>query len=72
MYRCLCAPCTKVHQYAEMMQYTRRQEEARDGLIYDAKLGVDFTAKGDRLVVKYNFYKMTFDPQAWARSIPSS
>ena len=41
-------------------------ENRKLGLVYSASLGVDFTAKGDRQVVKYNFYKMTFDPQAWS------
>ena len=50
--------------------YTRRNEpdeNEKHGLIYSKERGVDFTSKGDRLVVKYNFFKMTFDPQARAR-----
>lgn len=63
---------TTVPEYAAMMKHTRRddpEENAKLGLVFDPKLGVDFTAKGDRLVVKYNFFKMTFDPQAWAQSV---
>ena len=30
-----------------------------NGLVYHARLGVDFTSKGDRAVVQYNFFKLT-------------
>ena len=63
-------PPTTVAEYAQMMKYTRRNEpdeNEKHGLIYSKERGVDFTSKGDRLVVKYNFFKMTFDPQARAR-----
>lgn len=44
--------------YAAMMRFTSKAENADGELTYDALLGVDFTNKGDRAVVKYNFFKM--------------
>ena len=44
--------------YAAMMRFTSKPENADDELTYDPELGVDFTNKGDRAVVKYNFFKM--------------
>jgi len=47
-----------VEQYADMMKYTT-VSPPDDGLIHDPLLGVDFTARGDRDVVRFNFFKMT-------------
>lgn len=44
--------------YAEMMGRTTVRENARDGLVFDPVKGVDFTSRGDRAVVQYNFFKM--------------
>lgn len=66
-----CWPAS-VAEYAQMMRYTRRDdalENEKLGLTYHPSLGVEFTSKGDRLAVKYNFFKMTFDPQECAREL---
>lgn len=58
--------------YERMMHYTWHRgkvstdEDNPDGLEFDEELGVDFTSKGDRHVVLQNFFKMSFDPQAYA------
>ena len=62
---------TTASEYETMMQYTRRdhaEQNAREGLIYNENLGVDFTSKGDRQVVLHNFFKATFDPQAFSQA----
>ena len=53
-----------IAEYAEMMKYTSERDSEKDGLVYDAERGVDFTNKGDRAVVLYNFFKMTMGPQS--------
>ena len=50
--------------YADMMASTTVEEMstskcATGALKYDPTLGVDFTNKGDRAAVQYNFFKMT-------------
>ena len=46
--------------YANMMRQTSRPEVANADaeLTYHPEMGVDFTNKGDRAAVKYNFFKM--------------
>ncbi|CAK0788078.1 unnamed protein product [Prorocentrum cordatum] len=56
---------TNVTEYAEMMKYTLNSPtsaEQAEGLKQDKSLGVNFTAKGDRSFVKYNFFKFTMGP----------
>ena len=53
-----------IAEYSEMMRYTCDTKPS-DGLVHDATLGVDFTHKGDRAVVLYNFFKMTMGPQSF-------
>ena len=53
-----------IAEYADMMKYTCERDGANDGLVYDPERGVDFTNKGDRAVVLYNFFKMTMGPQS--------
>lgn len=55
--------------YAEMMTRTTVEEMStslalRSELTYDSALGVDFTSKGDRDAVKYNFFKMTMSKES--------
>ena len=52
-----------VAEYADMMSRTTedRPENAAENLTFDPKFGVDFTDRGDRGAVEYNFFKMTFD-----------
>ena len=47
--------------YAEMMRLTGSKEVAAADpeLSHHPTMGVDFTNKGDRAAVKYNFFKMT-------------
>merc|ERR1711933_380620 len=58
-----------VKEYAKMMTLTTCEQSAgkEDSLQLDKELGVDFTNRGDRAVVKYNFFKMSIDPKTWAR-----
>lgn len=62
-------PCT-VAQYEEMLTNTLEANPAA-GLKHDPELGVDFTDKGDRDIVKYFFFKMTrlthefLDTEGW-------
>ena len=44
--------------YAKMMAFTSKEQNVDAELQYDPVLGVDFTNKGDRSVVRYNFFKM--------------
>ena len=51
--------------YAEMMVLSCDLADAgKDGLTYDAAKGVNFTSKGDRAAVKYNFFKMTMSKES--------
>lgn len=55
-----------IEEYAQMMAHTTRREYAgKNGLLYHETLGVDFTFRGDRDAVKYNFFKMTVNPATW-------
>lgn len=46
--------------YADMMQLScDPADDGKTGLTYHPKMGVNFTSKGDRDAVKYNFFKMT-------------
>ena len=53
--------------YAEMMTYTDSPSPPQ-GLVYEPSLAVDFTNKGDRDVVKYNFYKMSSLAHDWLQA----
>jgi len=51
--------------YAEMMALScDMADEEKDGLKYDPAKGVNFTNKGDRAAVKYNFFKMTMSKES--------
>ena len=42
-------------------------DDGKDGLSYDPRKGVNFTNKGDRAAVKYNFFKMTMSKESRQR-----
>ena len=50
-----------------MMTYTDNPSPP-PGLVYEPRLAVDFTNKGDRDVVKYNFYKMSELAHSWLKA----
>ena len=51
--------------YAEMMALScDLADDGKDGLSYDPDKGVNFTNKGDRAAVKYNFFKMTMSKES--------
>ena len=51
--------------YEDMMKLScKMEDDGRDGMTYDSENGVNFTAKGDRAAVKYNFFKMTMSRES--------